>query len=237
MPPAPGQKSKLTGKPLPSLQALARQLYDDKQAGHPGAKFVKYINWEPEGNYTGPCYHDSWMPDHDRIASNDRGHIHISGRTDFYKSTASNSYDLVARTLGEDDVTEAELIAAFIKALKSTDGKNALGDAIMDFAYGSESYPGRTVRSLARDVHGLRDYAIGDGKGAPYANVKAGSFMDLVGKMAQRPEPEPVTVDIDALAAAIVAQLPEPPTGALTREDVEQALRSVLIDGVGVDPA
>jgi hypothetical protein len=227
MPPASGQKSKLTGKPLPSLQALAQQLYDDKQAGYGPAKFVKYMNWEPEGNYTGPCYHDSWMPDHERESSGDRGHIHVSGRTDYYLSTASNSYDLVARTLGDDDMTPAEMTAW----AKSPEGKEALGDAFLDNVYGSGAYPGRTVRAFVKDVHAMRDYMIGDGKGAALAGIKDGSYLDIVGEMAQNPP----TIDVNALAAAIVALLPEIPPGTLTPADVETAVRNVLTNGVGVE--
>lgn len=111
MPPTPGQRSKLTGQPLPSLQRLAAQLRKDKIAGYGPAKFLKYLNWEPEGNYTGPCYHDSWQPDYSRRDSTDRGHIHYSGRSDYHLSTATDDYDLVARTLGEDDMPTVDEIA------------------------------------------------------------------------------------------------------------------------------
>lgn len=126
MPATPGQRSKLTGQPLPSLQRLAAQLRKDKIAGYGPAKFLKYLNWEPEGNYTGPCYHDSWQPDYSRRDSTDRGHIHYSGRTDCHLSTATDDYDLVARTLGEDDMPTADEIA---RAVWSFDpGNNATGD-------------------------------------------------------------------------------------------------------------
>lgn len=103
MPPAKGQKSKLNGKPLPSLQQLSAQLIKDKKAGVPGAAFLKYINYEPEGEYTGPCYHESWQPDFKRVNSSDRGHIHYSSRSDYATSSASDDYDLVARAMGEED--------------------------------------------------------------------------------------------------------------------------------------
>lgn len=110
MPPTVGQKSKIDGKPLPPLKALGARLRADRTAVHPGAAFVKYMNWEPEGDNTGPCWRDEWMPDHARRASTDRGHIHVSSRTDFHLSTASDDYDLVVRTREGDDmpVTDAE---------------------------------------------------------------------------------------------------------------------------------
>lgn len=121
MPPAAGQKSKINGKPLPSLQQLSAQLYADKQAGHPGAAFLKYMNSEPEGNNTGPCYHDTWTPNHARISSSDRGHIHLSGRSDSVTSSLSDNYDLVARITGEDTMSAA-------------DGQQGFADAIAEMA-------------------------------------------------------------------------------------------------------
>jgi hypothetical protein len=102
MPPTAGQKSALTGARLPSLQQLSAQLFKDKQAGHSGVAFLKYMNSEPEGEHTGPCWHDSWTPGHSRIASGDRGHIHASGRSDSVTSTLSDDYDLVAQVMGDD---------------------------------------------------------------------------------------------------------------------------------------
>jgi hypothetical protein len=103
MPIAAGTKSKVTGQPLPSIQKIMGQLRADKIAGHPGAAWVKYLNWEPEGDNTGPCYHDTWTPDYARRSSTDRGHGHASSRTDFATSSASDDYDLVARVMGDDD--------------------------------------------------------------------------------------------------------------------------------------
>lgn len=118
--------------------------------------------------------------------------------------------------------------------------------------YGSEAYPTRSARAFARDLHAMRDYAVGDGKGAAYANVKAGSFLDVVGKMGQSNaaqvaallaaiEDDDVPVDpaavaaaiLPALTAAIIAELPE---GTLTVEEVqtasERGTRNVLRLGV-----
>lgn len=101
MPPPPGSA-------LPSLAQLGAQIYADKQAGHPGVAWIKYMNWEPSGP-GGPCYQDSWKPDHARTSSGDRGHIHLSGRTDLVRSTAAADYDPVARIQG-DDMTPDELL-------------------------------------------------------------------------------------------------------------------------------
>ena len=97
------------GSGLPSLQELGRQLRADKMAGHPGLAWLKYMNWEPERDNGGPCWHETWMPEHHRRPSGDRGHLHLSCRTDYTTSTTAAGYDPVAR-LGnpnrkEDDVS------------------------------------------------------------------------------------------------------------------------------------
>lgn len=105
MPPAPGARSKLDGKPLPSLQQLGAQLVKDRKAGVPGISWLKYINWEPERNNGGPCYQESWKPNHARKSSSDRGHIHVSARTGMETSTVARGYDPVARIRqGANDV-------------------------------------------------------------------------------------------------------------------------------------
>ncbi len=110
MPPRAGQKSKLTGEPLPTLQKLGAQLVRDKKDGVPGAACLKYMNWEPERDNGGPCYQDGWTPDHYRVASGDRGHIHWSARSDCAKSTLSDDYDLAARAMGEGDVSKKDVL-------------------------------------------------------------------------------------------------------------------------------
>jgi hypothetical protein len=92
-----------TDSTLPSLAQLGAQFYADRVAGD--ASWIKYMNWEPRGVNTGPCWHDAWQPSHTRTASDDRGHIHISIRSDYTTSTAAAGYDPVARIrTGDDDM-------------------------------------------------------------------------------------------------------------------------------------
>lgn len=63
-----------------SLAKLGAQIFADKMAGRPGTEWIKYMNWTDS---SGDCWHDSWMPGHVRRGSSDRGHIHLSGRTDY----------------------------------------------------------------------------------------------------------------------------------------------------------
>lgn len=77
---------------------LGGRLFDDKSSGKPGTEPIKYINWTDSA---GNCFHDSWMPNHTRFASTDRGHIHMSFRTDYVTSTVMAQYDPYP---GDDDM-------------------------------------------------------------------------------------------------------------------------------------
>lgn len=96
---------------LPTLAQLGAQLFADRQAGHPAVGWLKYINWEPGD---GKCWHDRWQPSYVRTTSTDRGHIHLSGRTDYQLSDVADGYDPVARLKG---AAMAELTAAQARAL------------------------------------------------------------------------------------------------------------------------
>lgn len=83
------------GSSLPTLTELGQQLHDDRQEGEPGARWIKYLNWEPAGA-AGQCVHDSWQPVYARRPSTDRGHLHISCRSDCTTSPLADGYDPVA---------------------------------------------------------------------------------------------------------------------------------------------
>lgn len=125
MPPRAGQVSKVTGRPLPSLQRLAARLRSDRASGYEAAGWVKYLNWEPAGDNSGDCWHDSWQPDYVRTASVDRGHIHVSARTDMHLSTVADGYDLAARSEGADTVT---LFGCDLSHYDATDFRGAVAE-------------------------------------------------------------------------------------------------------------
>lgn len=62
------------------LDDLGAAIFEDKQNGLPGLAGLKYMNWT---DLNGNCWHDKWTPNHDRSTSSDRGHIHLSWRTDY----------------------------------------------------------------------------------------------------------------------------------------------------------
>lgn len=83
------------GSSLPSLAELGQQLHDDRQANDPAARWIKYMNWSPAGA-AGQCVHDSWQPLYARRTSTDRGHLHVSCRSDCTTTTLGDGYDPVA---------------------------------------------------------------------------------------------------------------------------------------------
>lgn len=105
----------MVARGLPTLAQLAGQIYADRLAGHEGAGWLKYQNWEPSGT-GGPCIQDSWEPNHRRANSTDRGHIHNSARSDMDRSTIADDYDPVQRWLDRQEETDmptpAEIAAA-----------------------------------------------------------------------------------------------------------------------------
>lgn len=86
--------------------AIARQLIRDRDAGVPGAMWIKYINWTDE---RGVCRQVRWQDGRSERSSTDKGHIHISGRSDCANDARADTYDPLARAragvTGDDDMT------------------------------------------------------------------------------------------------------------------------------------
>jgi hypothetical protein len=141
-----------TAAGLPSLAQLGAQLYADKQSG--AAAWLKYMNWEPSGP-GGPCWHDEWQPGHTRGPSSDRGHIHISIRSDYATSAAAAGYDPVARIRNGDDMA---LTAAQDTALSIA---WEVADALRDGQEVTEARKDpvwlvKQIKALAADVAALK---------------------------------------------------------------------------------
>ncbi|MET8908396.1 hypothetical protein [Micromonospora sp. NPDC004551] len=228
MPPKDGQRSKVDGLPLPSLQQLGARLLADRKAGVPGIRWLKYMNWEPREDNGGPCYHESWQPDYARRTSTDRGHIHLSGLTGYESSTIGAGYDPVARIRGEDDhMDRAEFLGHF-KAALADPGTAPLLKAL------PWQYNGR----------GLADNDL-----APEGNISTlGALSETlltVRAIAGKVDIDPAELEqiraaaregaasaADALVAAVLAKLPP---GTLTRADVEAAVRDAFAGGLAPD--
>ncbi|MFI6266166.1 hypothetical protein [Micromonospora sp. NPDC051006] len=126
MPAAAGARSKVDGLPLPSLQQLGARLLADRNAGVPGIRWLKYMNWEPDRNNGGRCFKEAWRPTYKRTTSTDRGHIHMSGLTGYETSTVGAGYDPVTRIRGkDDDMSEraSRVIEAWASGMPATSAK------------------------------------------------------------------------------------------------------------------
>jgi len=90
---------------------IARQLIRDRDGGHPGAMWIKYLNWTDEG---GTCRQERWTDASNPLkrttrSSTDKGHIHISGRSDVDNDDRADDYDPIARMAGQttgDEMSE-----------------------------------------------------------------------------------------------------------------------------------
>ncbi|MGI5178681.1 hypothetical protein ACQEVZ_20325 [Dactylosporangium sp. CA-152071] len=84
---------------------IARQLIRDRDAGVPGAMWIKYINWTDED---GACRQERWTTVGAPLrrttrSSTDSGHVHVSGRSDADNDARADGYDPFARMTGADD--------------------------------------------------------------------------------------------------------------------------------------
>lgn len=89
-----------------SLTPLARQIIADKDAGHPALAGLKYLNWTDEA---GNAWQTSWKPTKVTRPNTDKGHLHLSGRSDSAHWRAVG-YDPVARMNGDDMILASEEI-------------------------------------------------------------------------------------------------------------------------------
>lgn len=70
---------------LEPLSVLGSRLVTDRQNNVDGTQWIKYINWT---DGLGNTWHSSWQPSYAKTTSTDKGHIHISARSDMDTSDA-----------------------------------------------------------------------------------------------------------------------------------------------------
>lgn len=250
-----------SGRGLPSLATLARQIHDDRQAGHPGATWIKYINWEPGD---GSCIHCSWQPTHVQVSSTDRGHIHISTLGDVIAYAGADDYDPVARTRGITGGGSEDMVAIWY------DGKGyGRGNGVHSSAI--ESWPemvelqrlikagvvsgSATIQTTSPELSRAYGVMLASDSKAADLDWKAveTAIKDLSARLAEMDNGLPS--DAGALVAAITAAVRgdqatlntnmEKLAAALADKDnglpteanvIAQALKQALREGTGVDP-
>lgn len=92
---------------LPSLSELGARIAADRNANVPGLGWLKYMNWTRSDSR---CVQDSWQGSHRTRSSGDRGHIHISARSDCVGQRTT--YDPVARCRDAAALTAGKTAAA-----------------------------------------------------------------------------------------------------------------------------
>lgn len=80
---------------MAELTKMANQIIADKRARVPGTEWIKYMNYT---DAAGHCFHISWQPNEAIRSSSDRGHIHLSGRSDMDNARATG-YDPYQRMM------------------------------------------------------------------------------------------------------------------------------------------
>lgn len=194
---------------------IARQLIRDRDAGVPGAMWIKYINWTSE---TGACSQERWTTDGQPLkrttkSSTDRGHIHISGRSDVDDDDRADTYDPIRRLAGVDTPIGVPMIQQMIVygfgETAAEQAQHWLVDGMwarrvpLDFVYGDDGkgVDGPVTNVQVHQVSLLGQLGFG---GQPF---KTGGDVRVWGE----PVGEEIHLDADALAktlvAAVVAEL------------------------------
>lgn len=182
---------------LMPLPQLAMRIIDAKNDGAPGASPVKYINWT---DTAGKCWHYSWQPSFDGAPSTDRGHIHISFRSDMDES------DVISRT-GWNPLTGGTMTE-----ITPHEVVNAIANGSTDkgFATGNDPYAWAAtfnLRGLHGQAEGIReDLAVLSAKVNALPLTGAAFAGALIAALTEHPEV------VDALATAVASRVGMIPT-------------------------
>jgi hypothetical protein len=194
---------------------IARQFIKDRDAGHPGVAWIKYLNWTDEN---GVCKQERWTDashpnQRTTRSSSDKGHIHLSGRSDADTDTRADDYDPIRRMLGITTPIGApmgqQMIVYGFGTTKAEQAQHWKVDGTwarripLDFVYGPD---GKTVNGPVTNVQVHQASLLGNlgNGGQPF-----GSGGDI--RVWGEPIGEEIHLDADALAktlaAAVIAEL------------------------------
>lgn len=216
---------------------IARQFIKDRDAGYPGVMWIKYLNWTDEG---GACRQERWtdagQPNRRTTrSSGDKGHIHISGRSDADTDTRADDYDPIRRMAGVDTPIgapmEKQMIVYGFGTTPAEQAQHWKVDGIwarripLDFVYGDDL---KNVDGPVTNVQIHQEQFLGNlgNGGQPF---KSGGDIRVWGA----PVGEEIHLDADALAdtlaTAVVAKLRNLDAGAtITAEQVADLLAARL---------
>lgn len=215
---------------------IARQLIRDRDAGHPGAMWIKYLNWTDEG---GKCHQERWTdsanPNRRTTRdSSDKGHIHISGRSDADTDTRADAYDPIRRMAGIDTpigVPMGQQVVAYgFGETADEQAQHWIVDGVwarrvpLDFVYGGDGKVNGPVTNV--QTHQNRFLGNLGNDGQPF---RSGGDVRVWGQ----PIGEEIHLDVDALAKTLVAAVVEElrdrdAAASITAEDIADLLAARL---------
>jgi hypothetical protein len=115
-----------TAAGLRELAAVTRQIIRDRDACLPAVMWIKYLNWTDEA---GVCRQERWTDAANpgrrtTRTSTDKGHTHISGRSDADYDTRAEGYDPIARLQNPTPQQLRELgMQMLVKGFGATDAE------------------------------------------------------------------------------------------------------------------
>jgi hypothetical protein len=142
MPPTATAITSMGAMPLPSL---ARRIIAAKDAKVDGTQWIKYLNWTDELDV---CRREDWRTG-TRVtySSTDKGHIHISARSDMDHSNAveASGWDPL-----EDEMTPDEMVSRLVLELQ-----NETGSYFKLMRGVAWKYPVTADRSMLSTINGI----------------------------------------------------------------------------------
>lgn len=214
---------------------IARQLIKDRDAGVPGAMWIKYLNWTDEG---GTCRQERWtdasQPNRrTTVSSTDRGHIHISGRSDADADVRADTYDPIRRMAGVDTPIGVsmgyQMIVYGFGQTKEEQAQHWMVDGMearrvpLDFVYGSD---GKGVDGPVTNVQIHQAQFLGElgNGGQPF---RSGGDVRVWGRIVD----DEIHLDAETLAATIAkAVAAELRDGGAAIEVTDEAIARVVAD-------
>ena len=193
-----------TGAPVP-LPDFARQIIRDKDSHVHGTGWIKYMNWTDETNV---CRHESWQNSTGtRVTtlSIDKGHIHISARSDMDNSTevSDSGYYPGGSDMSFGTAEEYELHAINYRADGIASGKKLITVPTFVDSAGNTHPPLSNTNQVAVNVEAILKAVSPDALAAALASA-----------LAAHPE------IVDAIASAVVRQIGAFPTA----DDIARAV-------------
>lgn len=132
------------------LTTLAMRIIADKIANVDGTQWIKYINWT---DAHGETWHYKWQPSLVKSSSTDKGHIHISGRSDMDTSdvVSKSGYDPVERlTMSQFSAEDIAVMRSAALAVLQYSGRG-IGENAND-AKGNPLPTNRSVLSFLDEI-------------------------------------------------------------------------------------